>query len=600
MADDRLSVTLLGTYQTGVFDESAAEIADYNPINQQVVFTNADTGTVIILDASDPTNPTFVSEVGPPDLFESGGVNSVAFFSNGNFIVCFEGEDADDNGIYATYLASGAFAVSGPTGALPDMITTDPGTTGNNQIIAITANEGEPDDDYMVDPLGSVTLIRIDTEVTLDFTSFNSQEEALKAQGLRIFGPGATLAQDLEPEFVTVAGDSAYVICQENNGFAIVDLNTETIVDIIPFGFKDHACAANALDASNDDDAINLANYDVLGMYQPDAAIAYQVDGATYLLTANEGDARDYDGFSEEVRVRDLMLDPTAYPDAATLQQDEVLGRLRVTDALGDTDGDGDFDQLYSYGARSFSIFAVDGTLIWDSGSEFERILAEVLPDHFNSNNDDNDSFDSRSDDKGPEPEAITLGTIGERTYAFIGLERVGGVMIYDVTDPTAPFFVNYFNNRNFDVDAELEDDGSNPEAGDLGVEDITFVSAADSPNGQPMLIIANEVSGTVSFFQLGGDLVSTPTVAPAEMAFSAFPNPTSDQLNLQFDLPQSGRISYSLLDLHGRVVDQADLGLRSAGEQRETIQLAGLPAGTYLLRLTTEQAVSSLRVMKQ
>ncbi|MEL6803625.1 MAG: T9SS type A sorting domain-containing protein, partial [Bacteroidota bacterium] len=192
------------------------------------------------------------------------------------------------------------------------------------------------------------------------------------------------------------------------------------------------------------------------------------------------------------------------------------------------------------------------------------------------------------------------LGTIGERTYAFIGLERVGGVMIYDVTDPTAPFFVNYFNNRNFDVDAELEDDGSNPEAGDLGVEDITFVSAADSPNGQPMLIIANEVSGTVSFFQLGGDLVSTPTVAPAEMAFSAFPNPTSDQLNLQFDLPQSGRISYSLLDLHGRVVDQADLGLRSAGEQRETIQLAGLPAGTYLLRLTTEQAVSSLRVMKQ
>ncbi|MEO0627047.1 MAG: choice-of-anchor I family protein, partial [Bacteroidota bacterium] len=379
MTDDRLSVTLLGTYQTGVFDEGAAEIADYDPINQQVVFTNADTGTVIILDASDPTNPTFVAEVGPPSDFDSDGINSVAFFSNGNFIASYEGEDTEDNGIFVTYSSQGAILITGTLGVLPDMITTDPLTNGNNQIAAISANEGEPDDDYTVDPLGSVTLIRDFDEITLDFTSFNSQEEALKAQGLRIFGPGATLAQDLEPEFIAVAGDSAYVICQENNGFAIVDLNTETIVDIVPFGFKDYSCAANAFDASNEDGVINLANYDVLGMYQPDAAVAYQVDGVTYLLTANEGDSRDYDGFSEEERVKDLVLDPTAYPDAATLQQDEVLGRLLVTTTLGDTDGDGDYDQLYSYGARSFSIFAVDGSLIWDSGSEFERILAELL-----------------------------------------------------------------------------------------------------------------------------------------------------------------------------------------------------------------------------
>jgi 2',3'-cyclic-nucleotide 2'-phosphodiesterase/3'-nucleotidase/5'-nucleotidase len=599
------TISVLGTYATGVFDESAAEIADFNPRNNRLVFTNADANSIIMLDVSDPANPVLVGEFTPPENLNLDGVNSVGFQDGlDGFYAAFQGVDADSPGAVVLFNADGTFNVSRATGALPDMINTKSlsAAPGRN-IEYITANEGEPDDDYLIDPVGSITVQVGDAteSITVDFSAFNDQKDDLIARGVRIFGANnPTVAQDLEPEYIAVLGDTAYVICQENNAFGVFDLVTNTFVDLIPFGFKDHSCPANALDASNRDDTINLATYNILGMYQPDAVVPFEKDGAKYLLTANEGDARDYDGFSEEVRVKDLTLDPTAYPDAAALQEDEVLGRLGCTDQLGDTDGDGDFDQIYSYGARSFSIFSVDGTLVWDSGSEFERILADQIPDDFNSNNDENDSFDSRSDDKGPEPEAIAIGTIMERTYAFIGLERVGGIMVYDITDPTAPFFVTYFNNRDFSVPAQLEDDSSNPAAGDLGVEDITFVSAADSPNGSPMLITTNEVSGTVTFFGLGGDLVSVPNIAAEAIELSAFPNPSAGQLNLQFELNRSGRVSYQLYNMNGSQVQGRDLGFRAAGSYQEDVRLEDLPRGAYVLRLFTEEGIASLKVIRQ
>jgi 2',3'-cyclic-nucleotide 2'-phosphodiesterase (5'-nucleotidase family) len=299
-----------------------------------------------------------------------------------------------------------------------------------------------------------------------------------------------------KPEGIALLPNGAIAVLNDNDfGIAGAGVSDNSTLGIIEF------CDDNALDASNDDDAINIQNYPILGMYQPDAIAGYSVDGRAYIVTANEGDARDYDEFSEEVRVRDLTLDPTAFPNAAELQADEVLGRLRCTDQLGDLDDDGDYDQIYSYGARSFSIFDRYGNLVFDSGNDFERIIAEEYADDFNSNNDENGSFDSRSDDKGPEPEAIEIVTKGDTTYALIGLERIGGIMVYNITDPAQPYFVNYVNNRNFDVDAQLPDGASNPEAGDLGVEDIIYIAAEQSPNGQPLVVTANEVSGTISIF---------------------------------------------------------------------------------------------------
>ncbi|MCA9957083.1 MAG: choice-of-anchor I family protein, partial [Anaerolineales bacterium] len=356
-----------------------------------------------------------------------------------------------------------------------------------------------------VDPEGSVSIIDLRHGVanltqadvrTASFAKFNGRSiDPL----IRIFGPNATVSQDLEPEYIAVSDDSriAWVTLQENNALAIIDIANANVMSLRALGLKDHSQPGNGLDASDKDDAINIANWPVYGMYMPDAIAAFTIRGQQFLITANEGDARDYDGYAEEERVKDLELDPTAFPNADALQENEAIGRLTVTTAQGDTDGDGDFDALWAFGGRSFSIWTRQGKLVFDSGDQLEQITATVLPDDFNSTNDENDSFDNRSDNKGPEPEGVVVGVVNGRTYAFIGLERIGGIMVYDVTTPSNPQFVEYINTRDFSGDAEA---GT---AGDLGPEGLTFVSASDSPTGQPLLIVGYEVSGSVAIFSI-------------------------------------------------------------------------------------------------
>ncbi|MGA1133478.1 MAG: choice-of-anchor I domain-containing protein, partial [Prochlorotrichaceae cyanobacterium] len=262
-------------------------------------------------------------------------------------------------------------------------------------------------------------------------------------------------------EGLTVLPDGSLAVINDND-FGVVPGLDAVQLGIINFS------GSNGLDASDRDGGINITNQPVFGVYQPDSIAAYTVNGQTYYITANEGDARnrpsdddilvDFPGegdiFSEEARIKDLTLDPTAFPNAAELQADAVIGRLNVTTKLGDIDGDGDYDQLFAYGGRSFSIWDSNGNLVFDSGDQLEQITATNYPNFFNASNSNN-TFDNRSDDKGPEPEGVTVGKIGARTYAFIGLERVGGVMVYDVTVPTAPTFVQYLNDRDFTANPE-------------------------------------------------------------------------------------------------------------------------------------------------
>ena len=156
------------------------------------------------------------------------------------------------------------------------------------------------------------------------------------------------------------------------------------------------------------------------------------------------------------------------------------------------------FDDLTK---RRVSIFSDDGELVFDSGEFIEVYLSENFPDAFNSTNDENGSFDSRSDAKGPEPEALELGVINGKTYAFVGLERVGGIMMFDITNPEEVSFITYVNNRDFSVDFD-EDNLTDLElAGDLGPEGIDFIPARKSPNGKNLLLVANEVSGTTTIY---------------------------------------------------------------------------------------------------
>jgi hypothetical protein len=240
-----------------------------------------------------------------------------------------------------------------------------------------------------------------------------------------------------------------------------------------------------------------MQNWPVYGMYMPDAIASYTVFGKNFIITANEGDSRAYDGFDEEKRVAKLSLDPVAFPYAAQLQEDKNLGRLKVTTALGDIDADGDYDRLYAYGGRSFAIWSGNGELVYESGSLLEEISAGYFPDDFNSDDEENQSFDGRSDDKGPEPECVTIGKIYGKIYAFIGLERIGGIMIFDVSNPYRPKFEDYITTRDFSGDPQT--DG----AGDLSPEGLIFVPAWLSPTFKPLIIAGYEISGSVTVFEV-------------------------------------------------------------------------------------------------
>ncbi|MGB3138745.1 MAG: choice-of-anchor I family protein [Nodosilinea sp.] len=483
-----------------------AEINAYDPDSQRL-FVVSGKSTLQVVDLSDPANPAALSSI---DLSSFGeGINSVAA-KNGIIAVAVQADTATDNGTVVFVDAAGAVLNSVEVGALPDMVTFTPDGTK-----VLAANEGEPNDDYSVDPAGSVSIIDISNGVNnavitpVEFTQFNDRKADLQADGVKLFGLNATVAQDLEPEYIAVSPDGAkaWVTLQENNAVAVVDIASGSVDDILPLGFKDYSNGPK-LDASDRDSGLNLQNWPVFGLYQPDSIASYEAGGMTYYVTANEGDARirpdgdleDADGnvileegvvFNEEARIKDVVLDPTVFPNAAFLQADENLGRLKITTALGDTDGDGDFDELYSFGGRSFSIWDESGSLIFDSGDDIANITAQLTPNFFNANDGDPEEFDQRSDDKGAEPEAVTVGQIGDTTYGFIGLERAGGgVLAYDITNPQAPVFVQYLRNDS-----------------DIAPEGLTFISSADSPNGQDLLVVANEVSGSITVF--GTDLLT-------------------------------------------------------------------------------------------
>lgn len=485
-----IKLTELGKYTTGVFNQGAAEISAYDPASKRLFVVNAQAATIDILDLSDPTSPSKISQIAVGSF---GAVANSVAVNNGTIAVAVEAADKTNPGKIVFYDTNGTYLKDVQVGSLPDMLTFTP--DGSKVLVA---NEGEPG---TVDPEGSVNIIDLSGGVnnltqanvtTAGFTSFNGLETQLRADGVRIF-PGKTASQDLEPEYIAVSpdGQTAYVTLQENNSVAVIDIATATVTALQPLGLKDHSLVGNEFDASDRDSAINIRTWPVFGMYMPDAISTFSANGQTYYVTANEGDDR-----GENRSVRNLTLDPTVFPDASTLKLDQNLGRLSVSSIDGDTDLDGDYDKLYAYGTRSFSVWDSQGNLVYDSGDDFEQITAQQFAANFNASNDNN-TFDNRSENKGPEPEGIVVGQVGGRTYSFIGLERIGGVMVYDITNPSSPQFVQYLNNRDFSQNVQL------PAAGDLGPEGLTFISAADSPTGLPLLVVTNEISGSTTTYAI-------------------------------------------------------------------------------------------------
>lgn len=567
-----IEVSFEGRYTDG--NEGACEITAYDKAAKRLYITNAYTNKLDIVDLSNVAAPALISsfDIAP----YGGGVNSVVNEGNGYLALAVEATVKQNNGSVVIIDTAGTFVAEVEVGALPDMITITPDGTK-----LLVANEGEPDDDYLVDPDGSVSIIDISGGIqnisqsnvtTLTFTNAPATIPGSLRKG------STPYTQDLEPEYIAVdaASKLAAVTCQESNVIVFIDLETSTISSYKGLGFKDYSSGDNKLDASDRDDMINIRNWPVKGVYMPDAISSATIGGSVYWFTANEGDGRDYDGYSSEVRVKDLMLDASF---AADIQDDENLGRLKTftTDVIGDTDNDGDVDEIYTYGGRSFSIWDADGDLVWDSKAQFEEYFASNYPAFFNCNDGLASEMDGRSDDKGPEPEAICIGTPQGATYAFIGLERQGGILVYNVTNPMSPEFATFIHS--FDTVAGTMTD--------IAPEGLIYVPADQSHTGKNLLIVSSEVSGTVAIYSVDDSYVSVNETAVSKI--NMYPNPADDMLTIDLADQQMSYQADVYTTTGKRVISTT---LKGSGNQ---IDISSLAAGTYVVTLVSYETQTQI-----
>lgn len=498
VATNELFLDSVSTFQNGAAGSNSAEIVTFDPAVNRLYIANSVGAKLDIVNFSNPANPTLITSL---NISSYGNLNSVVAHDSVVALAIENNTNPQDSGKIVFLDYNGAFISQVKVGAMPDMITFN--HAGNK---VLTACEGEPNAAYTNDPDGSVCVVDISGGVAnvtqanvsfITFTAYNGQEAALRAQGIRIYGVSGIASKDFEPEFITIADNDSlcWVTLQENNAIAQINLVTNTVMQLMPLGYKNFSTGANALDASDQTTGIALMQAPVFGMYQPDAISQYSVNNQVYLLTANEGDARAYSGLNEEARINSLTLDPVAFPFATQMKQNTFMGRINVTNRMGDTDNDGDFDQLYMYGARSFSIWnGTSGAQVYDSNDQLERITSThpVYSPLFNmSNGMGTGTAKNRSDDKGPEAEGSAVASINGDHFAFIALERIGGVMMYNITNPSMPAYTGYYNHRTIT---------GGP---DRGAEGIIFIPDSLSPNGSPLVIVANEVSSTLSVFQV-------------------------------------------------------------------------------------------------
>lgn len=559
-----------GTYHGGYFNASASASVAYDGHTQRMLVANVAAQAIDVIDlrgaAVSPRRPARLAKTFSIDV----AALLPALAPGSSAIEAPRGAAAPrhlalrDDGLLAAVLQNvqdatlpGRVALfqAGGSPATPPIAIIDAGFmparaafTPDGAYLLI-ANEGEPSDDYRIDPPGLVTIVdltngpRRATASNVGFHAFDPFKQWLVRRGVRITGPNlatadpsdtASVADDVEPADIAISPDSrlAWITLPESNAVAVLDIRRKRFLGILPFGAKDHARQGNALDPTDNDGdrattngipGINIENWPISGMYM---ARRVALDAAYWLpvlVYPSEGTRRSYTAFMDEIRLDDpaLTLDPVTFPPA--VQQRLQAIRLKVSRVDGDKDGDGDVDRIYAFGGRSFSLRLPDNRLVYDSGDDFERITAQAAKDTYGAvvpgrpyflfnTPDDENSLDQDSDLRGPEPFAVATGTVGRRTYAFIGLERVGGIMAYDITDPFRARFAYYVNDRNFALDPKSVCSKGGPETdacanvGTLSPEDLVFVPRRDSPVGAPLLLASHATSGSASVYVI--DLV--------------------------------------------------------------------------------------------
>uniref|UniRef100_UPI00266050E8 choice-of-anchor I family protein n=1 Tax=[Ruminococcus] torques TaxID=33039 RepID=UPI00266050E8 len=429
--------------------------------------------------------------------FSYGDMTSVAVSPNGEKLaVAIQSSDYSAAGCLAVFLCGAdgtlSFDQIYEAGVQPDMVTFTPDSKK-----ILSADEGEPRNGYeagSIDPKGTVTVIDLTNQNVshLDFTVFDSEaKRAELVQNGVILKKGTAPSVDLEPEYIAANDKTAYVTLQEANAIAIVDLQTLSIENICSAGYEDYE--KYPIDIDKKDAAYRPVSYPSLrGIRMPDGISLFESNGKTYIVTANEGDSREWNEYLNEAECN-FGKGQTSPSGKITAENSGLTGKVVFFDQ-NDYEGlNSEYD--YLFGGRSFTVYCVDGSgmkEVYTSGNELEAKTAAYFPQYFNCSNDSAE-IDDRSGKKGVEAESVTIGTVGEKTYAFIGLERIGGVMAYDITNPDKILFANYINSRDFSKDI----------AGDVSPEGLCMISASESADGNAYLLASCEVSGTVAAYKL-------------------------------------------------------------------------------------------------
>lgn len=482
------ALSLDARYDSGVQNEDGGttEIVAYNPHTHATYVVNGETKKIEAIslnytkDEAMNLKPFLSIDIAKTiatfdQTFEYGDLTSITVHPKENIIaVSVQAEDYNTAGYAVVLTGDGKLLGAVKVGSQPDNITF---TTDGTKLL--TANEGEPREGYgadIVDPKGSISVIDTAngygalTAETVTFEAFDTLEKRAKLVADNvILKKNTNPSDDLEPEYIAVneAGTKAYVALQENNAVATIDLTSNEVVSVKGLGFKDHSKPGNEIDLLKDG-KIDIKNENYFGIYMPDGMATVSINGKDYLVTANEGDGREW---GDE--------------DGVNFHLNEIETEEEIV--TYDTSGyDGFIDgQDYIFGARSFAIFDAETMdVVFDSGSDFEKITAQHHSEHFNSSNT-NVKLDNRSGKKGPEPEDVKVGKIGDEIFAYIGLERIGGVMMYNITNPASAKFEDYLNLRDF----------SDEIAGDVSPEGMAVIIKED----KQQLVVGHEVSGTVT-----------------------------------------------------------------------------------------------------
>lgn len=504
-----LQLTETARFNSGMTnaDGGVMEIVDYNTATGWAYAINGQTGHLTAIAIKDIEKSTDIDLLDGNNIdiksiienevsgFKYGDMTSVAVSpDNKTIAVAIQAEDYFANGRVAVFECNAdgtlTFKNAVEVGVQPDMVTYTP-----NGTMILTANEGEPRLGYAegtIDPAGSVSIIKTSdlSADTVGFEAFDEKRAELVSAGI-VIKKNTNPSVDFEPEYIAATDTKAYITLQEANAVAVLDLAAESYSGIYSAGFEDYS--TTAIDIDKKDEKYAAKTYSsLMGIRMPDSIAVYTAAGQDYIVTANEGDSRDWNGYLNELEVN-FGKGKTSPTGAITAENSGLAGKVVFFDP---SDYEGlSSEKDYLFGGRSFTVYKVtdNGIVeVYTSGNELEAKTATLIPDNFNCSNDDK-TIDDRSGKKGVEAESVTVGVVGEKTYAFVGLERIGGVMVYDITDPANVSYVNYINSRDFSEDI----------AGDVSPEGLCFIPASESKTGKPMLLAACEVSGTVAVYDI-------------------------------------------------------------------------------------------------